>query len=394
MNPRALTPLACVLAGLVVGLFLGGHPGDLPGPIRDTFVDRSDTRLTEEVMNEIRDNYWKPTTNGDLQNASGHGILNHLKKKYKDRYSEFYDEEQFKEFNDVTNAEYAGVGLGVVGVPEGLRVSQVFPHSPAKAAGIKEGDLVTAVGEKSLAGVDSDVAVGLIKGEPGTPVTITVASKGKKPRDITLERAVINLPVVDGRIITAGGQKIGYVRMVQFTPDVHTLVRRQMEKLREKGAKGLILDLRNNGGGILEEAVATSSLFLDDGTPVVTTESRTEGDLVYRASDSALPDQPTVVLTNKNTASASEILAAALAENDAATTVGQTTFGKGVFQRIFELDGGAGMKLTIGQYLTSDGTSIDHKGVVPDVKVPDKPNAKKDLVLRKGRQVLAGELGK
>jgi carboxyl-terminal processing protease len=390
VNPRWLT-LVLAVGGLVIGLYLGGHPDKLPGSIRDVFVD-DQIDLTSEVLDRVHDDYWKATTSTENANGSARGIIDNLKKTYKDKFSDFYDKKQFGEFNDATSGAYAGVGLGVAGVPQGLRVSQVFKGSPAKEAGIEEGDLITAVNGESLAGIDSTVATGRIKGEPGTAVTITVQSKGEKPRDIRLERATINLPVVDGRILEAGGHKIAYVRMAQFTPDVHLLIRRQMEKLRGEGAEGMVLDLRNNGGGLLDEAVSTSSLFLDEGTTVVSTESRTQGDAVYKADDSELPPQPTVILTNKNTASASEILAAALAENDAATTVGQTTYGKGVFQQVFPLDGGAGLKLTIGEYLTSNGTSIDHKGVVPDVKVPDKPQAKQDLVLKKGRQVLAGEL--
>jgi carboxyl-terminal processing protease len=388
--------IAALLAvgGLALGLFLGGHPGDLPRPVRDVFVDEQNTDLTAQVLDKVNDDYWKSTDNGDNENASARGIVQNLKKKYKDKFSDFYDAKQFQAFNDESNGAYAGVGLGITPVPQGLQVSQVFKKSPADGAGIKVGDIVTAVGGQSIAGEDSTVATGKIKGQPGTSVTITVKSKGRKPRDLTLKRAIVSLPIVAGKIIKAGGQKIAYVRMAQFTPDVHEAIAHQMVKLRAKGAKGMILDLRDNGGGLLQEAVATSSLFLKKGTTVVSTQSRTQGDSTYKADGSQLPAEPTVILTNANTASASEILTAALAENHAATTVGQTTYGKGVFQQVFELSGGAGMKLTIGEYLTSNGTSIDHKGVVPEVPVPaPRPKTKGDPVLKRGQAVIAQELG-
>lgn len=390
MNVRWIAAL-CVAAGLLVGLYLGGHPDHLPGPLRDAFVDDK-ASLTSEVLNQVDDNYWKSVDNGALEEASAQGIVNRLRKGYDDRFSHYFNPKQFEEFQQATEGAFSGVGLGVSGVPQGLRVSEAFPGSPARAAGIKRGDLVVAVNGRSLAGVDSTVATGLIKGEPGTSVTLTVKSKGSKPRQVELKRARIDVPVVDGRLIKAAGRPVGYVRMAAFTPGVHGVLRKQIEKLRDQGAQGLILDLRNNGGGLLKEAVLSSSVFLDDGV-VVSTDSRTQGTHVYKAVGDALAEQPTVVLTNKDTASAAEILTAALAENDLATTVGTTTFGKGVFQQVIPLDAGGGLDLTIGEYLTSDGTSIAGKGIVPEVDVADDAKQSGDEVLKRARAVLGQELG-
>jgi carboxyl-terminal processing protease len=393
LNARLLAVLLAV-AGLVVGLYLGGHPDKLPDSVRDVFVDDK-IDLTAEVIDLVDEKYWKEVDNGELEEGSARGIVENLRKRYDDRFSHYFNAQQFSDFNDATEGAYAGVGLGVAEVPEGLRVSTVFPKSPAKEAGLKEGDLITAVDGESLAGVESTVATGKIKGEPGTPVTITVVSgEGKgEPREVPLTRARISLPVVRGRLLKAGGTQVAYVQMAQFSPDVSSILRRQIEKFRGKGAEGLILDLRGNPGGLLQEAVLTSSIFLEDGV-VVSTESRTQGDVVYHAQGDALDEQPTVVLTSKDTASAAEILAAALAQNDLATTVGQTTYGKGVFQQVVPLDAGGGLDLTVGEYLTSDGTSIAKKGVVPEVKVPDDPDATGDPVLERGRAVLAGLLGR
>jgi carboxyl-terminal processing protease len=390
VNVRWIAAL-CVAAGLLVGLYLGGHPDDLPGPVRDIFVSEK-AGLTAEVLDTVDDNYWKSVDNGPLEEASARGIINRLRKSYDDRFSHYFNAKQFEEFKQATEGAFSGVGLGVSEVPQGLRVSETFPGSPAKAAGIKRGDLVIAVNGRPLAGVDSAVATGLIKGDAGTSVTITVKSKGAKPRDIELKRARIDVPVVDGHMVKAAGRPVGYVRMASFTPGVHGALRKEIEKLRGQGAQGLILDLRNNGGGLLQEAVLTSSIFLDEGV-VVSTDSRTQGTHVYKAVGDALPRQPTVVLTNKDTASAAEILTAALAENGLATTVGTTTYGKGVFQQVIPLDEGGGLDLTIGEYLTSNGTSIAGKGIVPEVKVADDPKQTGDEVQKRARAVLGQELG-
>jgi carboxyl-terminal processing protease len=386
------TATLLALGGLLAGLYLGGHPDSLPGFVRDAFVDEKPS-LTDEVLGDVHDKYWRKTDEGALQEHSAAGIVGKLRKQYEDRFSHYFTPKQFSEFKQATEGAFSGVGLGVVGVPQGLRVSEAFDGSPAKRAGIKRGDLITAVNGRSLAGVDATLATGLIKGEPGTRVTLAVKSKGAEPLQVKLTRARIEVPVVKGRLLRGGGKPTAYVRLAAFTPGVHGELRKEIERLRDQGAEGLVLDLRNNGGGLLEEAVLTSSIFLEDGV-VVTTDARSEGKHVYGAVGDALPKQPTVVLINRDTASAAEILAAALAENDLATTVGSRSFGKGVFQQVIPLDAGGGLDLTVGEYLTSDGTSIAGKGIQPAVKTADEPSRPGDEVLERGRAVLAKELGR
>jgi carboxyl-terminal processing protease len=390
MSKRAIALLVGVVA-LLVGMWLGGHPDTLPGGLRDVFVDQK-AEVSDQVLGEIEDNYWKEVDSDDLQNASARGMVDQVRKQFKDRFSHYFDPKQFKEFQQVTEGRFSGVGMSVTGVKRGLRVSEVFPRSPAQKAGIKRDDVITAVDGESIAGKDATLATGLIKGEPGTEVTLTVLPGGKPPpRKVTIERANIDVPVVDGRMIKAGGTPVAYVRMAAFTPGVHDALRKEIERLRNKGAKGLILDLRNNGGGLLEEAVLSGSVFVEDGT-IVTTDSRTQGRTVYDAVGDAIAPQPSVVLVNRDTASAAEILTAALGENDLATVVGTRTYGKGVFQQVIDLDSGGGLDLTVGEYLTSDGTSIAGKGVQPQVKAPDNPDSPSDEALRKARAVLAPDV--
>jgi carboxyl-terminal processing protease len=377
---------------LLAGLLLGGHPGALPKPIRSV-VAEPQAETTAQALDEIEGNYWREVNGDQLQDQSIHGMVDFLRKRYKDRFSHYFDPKQFAQFQQVTNGQFSGVGLGVLGVKQGLRVTMVFDGSPAQEAGVKEGDVITEVNGKSIAGIDATLATGMIKGPPGTEVTLTVKSgPNGKPRELTLKRENIDVPVVDGKLIGAGAKKVAYVQMLSFTPGVHAALRKQIEDLYAKGAEGLILDLRGNGGGLLDEAVLSGSIFVEDGV-IVSTKGRTQQDQVYKAVGQAIEQKPTVVLINHDTASAAEILTAAMQENDVATVVGGTSFGKGVFQQVIPLDDGGGLDLTVGEYLTSDGTSLAGKGIQPDVKAKDEPGDG-DEVLDRGRQALAAQLGK
>ena len=190
----------------------------------------------------------------------------------------------------------------------------------------------------------------------------------------------------------AEGEKIAYVRFATFSEGAHGELRDEVERLYRQGAEGLVLDLRDNGGGLLNEAVLCTSIFLDHGN-VVSTRSRTQGDQDYPATGDAIEPRPTAVLTNRNTASAAEILTAALQQNDLADVVGTRTYGKGTFQEIMGLDSGGALDLTVGEYLTSDGTSILGEGVKPDVRVADDPGTETDdEALDRALQVVGEQL--
>ncbi|MGZ5309462.1 MAG: S41 family peptidase [Solirubrobacterales bacterium] len=391
MSNGVRTALIAV-AALLVGMLLGGHPDSLPGPIRDV-VAEPQASTSAEALDQIEEHYFRGVNGDRLQDESVRGMVAFLRKRYKDRFSHYFDPGQFKQFEEVTQGEFSGVGLGVHEAKEGLRVSMVFDDSPAKRAGIKPGDVVTAVNDRPLAGVDATLATGLIKGPAGTEVRLSVqAGSGGKPRQVTLKRERLDVPVVDGKLVEAGGAQVAYVQLLSFTPGVHAELRTQIDELYAKGAEGLILDLRGNGGGLLEEAVLTGSLFVEDGV-IVSTDGRTQPKHAYNAIGDALKPRPTVVLIDHDTASAAEILTAALQENGLATVVGTTSFGKGDFQQVIPLDDGGGLDLTVGEYLTSDGTSLAGKGIEPQVQVKDQPGDG-DEVLDRGRQVLGAELGK
>lgn len=378
-------------AALLVGLFLGGHPDSLPKPVREIVAEpRAST--SSEALQQIEDRYFRAVDGDTLQDESVRGMVAYLRKRYRDRFSHYFDPKQFAQFQQATEGEFSGVGLGVNEAKRGLRVSTVFKDSPASRAGIRRGDIVTEVNGKSIAGLDATLATGMIKGPAGTKVRITVLpGAGPPAKELELERENIDVPVVAGRLVKVGGNPAAYVRMVSFTPGVHAKLRKQIEDLYAKGAKGLILDLRGNGGGLLEEAILSASIFVEDGV-IVSTDGRSQPKHVYHAAGDAIAPRPTTVLIDHDTASAAEILASAMEEHDLATLVGSTSFGKGVFQQVLPLTDGGGLDLTVGEYLTADGTSLAGKGITPAVRAADR-RGDGDEALRRAEQVLAPQLG-
>jgi carboxyl-terminal processing protease len=390
-------PRAALAAGVVVvlgaGMWLGGHPDRLPETLRDAFVDDR-LVLNAEAVDTIEDNYFQPVDSERLEHASIDGMVEELRRRYKDRFSHYFDPSERARFEEVTEGRFSGVGLSVSEVERGLRVARVFPGSPAERAPIRVGDVIVSVNGDSIAGEDADVATARIKGPAGTEVRLGVLRPGTgRTRQVRLERARVEVPVVDSRLRRAGGTRVGHVQLTSFTPGAHGELRAALERVEGRGARGIVLDLRGNGGGLLKEAVLTSSLFLEEGERVVSTDARSEGGRVYDAVGDPLPSLPTVVLINRDTASAAEILTAALQEHGVATVVGTRSFGKGVFQQVIELSNGGALDLTVGEYFTPDGTSLAGRGIRPDVRAVDRPGTRADEGLRRALRVLGGELG-
>jgi carboxyl-terminal processing protease len=219
-----------------------------------------------------------------------------------------------------------------------------------------------------------------------------VSRSGGRTRNLQLERASVKLPVTQGEIRRAGTSKVAYVRYESFRSGAHGELQTTLERLYRRGAEGLVLDLRDNGGGLLDEAVLSASLFLSKGELVVSTDSRTMGQREYTAIGEPLPRHPIVVLINRDTASAAEILASALGDHDLATIVGTRSFGKGTFQELVELAAGGALDLTVGEYFTADGVSLAGKGIKPEVRAVDDPETPRDEGLQRALAVLAEEL--
>jgi carboxyl-terminal processing protease len=381
---------ALVAVAFVAGAILGGRVEGVRDLIDDV-LGGSSQDVSAEALEVIEDNYFEQVDPEQLESDSVRAIVNELRKTYKDRFSHYFGPHAFDRFKEVTEGSFSGVGMSVTEVKRGLRVATVFDGSPAKQAGIEEGELITKVDGRSIAGEDADIATAKIKGRPGTEVTLTVAAPGGDRRQVTLTRRQLRVPAVEGSLKEVDGAKIAYVRLLGFSSGAHAELKREIERLDERGAEGLVLDLRGNGGGLLTEAVLTSSLFVEDGV-IVTTNGRTQGDQTFEAVGDALPERSTVVLINHDTASASEILTAALQQAGLAEVVGQRSFGKGTFQEVIPLENGGALDLTIGEYLTRDGTSINGTGIKPDLKARDLPATKPDEGLQAAFEALRANI--
>jgi carboxyl-terminal processing protease len=394
MPRRTLQRLAVLLAVLVpvlfvAGVWLGGHPSSLPVPLRDLLVD-DQTATLDEGLSIIQDDYYRKVDRDRLVDDSLAGTVARLH----DRFSSYLSPGDYRRFQDSTRGEFSGVGMEVTEVRAGLRVSRVFPGSPAQKAGIRRGDEIVAVNGKSIAGATSQRTTSLIRGRPGTSVTLTWT---RDRRRITrrVKRAKVDAPSVTSSLRTVKGVKLGVVALAGFTSGAHGEVRSAVDRLRDRGAKGIVLDLRGNGGGLLDEAVLVASVFIPDGT-IVSTDGRNRERHVYRASGGAIPRSvPVDVLVDDGTASASEIVAGAIQDRKRGEIVGTRTFGKGVFQEVRELRNGGALDITVGEYFTPSGRNLGGggtrrgAGIQPDVRSQDNPRTAADEALQAALRELA-----
>jgi carboxyl-terminal processing protease len=390
---RSPSRLGTLAVGLLVGAAVAVALLAFVGPLQDLLPESGEQSRAAEAQQVIEDSYFRPTDSEDLQNASIEGMVKRISKENDDKFSHYFDPATFKQFEASTSGKFSGIGVTVTETKRGLRVAQVFDGAPAEDADIDVGDVIVGVNGKPLKGVSADAAAAQIKGPPGTSVELAVVDgQTGKRSDVEVERANVKVPAVTGKMEKVDGHEVAYVALAGFTRGAHGELRDEIEKLDDKGAEGLVFDLRGNGGGLVDEAVLVQSIFQEDG-PVVTIEGRARDKKTFDVTGDPLPDiGPIAVLVDGNTASASEIVSAALKENDLATIVGTRTYGKGVFQEVIPLDAGGALDITVGEYLTSDGTSILGKGVTPDIRVEDKDVSDGDAVLDAGLERVGSEL--
>ena len=361
----------------VVGLRAGADPIALPGPLA-TLAGQDGNSAFNEASRLIRDNYYRPISDAQVQNRSIAGVVSSLN----DRFSAYLDPNQYKIFKRGQNPHFSGIGLDVVFSPKGLLATRVFPGSPAKQAGIQVGDTIVSVNGKSLAGKNVSASVALVTGPPGSPVTVGVRQRNGATRVITVKRATINVPSVVAKLVKApNGRKIGVVALSGFVQGAGAQVASATRTMLKRGATGIVLDLRDNGGGLLDEGVAVASVFIPSGR-IVTTRGRHRPTQAYDATGGAISTSvPVVVLVNRNTASASEIVAGAVQDRHRGTVVGTRTFGKGVFQEITNLSNGGALDITVGEFFTPSGRNLGGggvrtgAGVAPNLNVPQSRGA-------------------
>ena len=387
--------IVSVLVLLAVGLWFGGHPSWLPSPLRSAFTSESSTeKLQNQVYGLLTRDYYRKLNRTALVNTGLAGAVASLD----DPYSHYYDPSDYHTFqNTTTNPHDQGIGVSVQEEPRGVLVVEVYAGTPAAKAGLVTGDVIMRAGNTSLANRSVQFASALIKGRPGTSVALVVRH-GAQTRTVHVTRANVAVPVTASKLITEHGTRIGYVDLTMFSQGAGSAVRSQVAKVRRQGAQAIILDLRDNGGGLLQEAVNTASVFIPDGT-IVSTDGRSQPREVYMAKQGwAIPTSiPVVVLVNQNTASAAEIVTGALKDRGRATVVGTHTYGKGVFQEIQPLRNGGALDFTVGEYFTPNGDNLGAggvkrgRGIQPDVYAQTAIHAKTDTALTVAEKTVAAK---
>ena len=390
-----LQPLGFVLLGACLGVLISLNVSAIAQREPLGQLPFEELRAFTEVFARIKSEYVEPVEDKKLITQAISGMLAGL-----DPHSSFLDREAFREMQVGTRGEFGGLGIEV-GMEDGLvKVVSPIDDSPASRAGIKPGDLIVKLGEVFVKGMTLNDAVKQMRGKPDTPITLTIARKGEdKPLVFTLKRAVIKIQSVKSKLLEPG---YAYFRVTQFMgPTGATLANaiQTVFKQNQGPMKGLVLDLRNDPGGLLTGAVAVSAAFLPKNALVVYTDGRTEdakmrltarpenylrtGAQDYLATlPPAIKDVPMVVLVNGGSASASEIVAGALQDHQRAVIMGTQTFGKASVQTILPLGDGTAIKLTTARYYTPNGRSIQAKGIVPDIALDDGSRSDTNLKVR------------
>ncbi|MEZ5668056.1 MAG: S41 family peptidase [Alphaproteobacteria bacterium] len=317
-----------------------------------------------EAFEQVRANYVEEVSDEELIEAAINGMLASL-----DPHSNFLNLNNFSEMQVDTRGEFGGLGIEVTMENGFVRVVSPIDDTPAAEAGIQAGDYITQIDGKPVQGMNLNDAVDLMRGPVDTEITLTIAREDVEPFDVVLKRAVITIESVRSRV----ERNVGYIRITRFTEQTQPGLERALESIREEAGEnleGLVLDLRNNPGGLLEQAISVSDTFLEQGE-IVSTRGRHESDTTrFNARPGDLAEGlPLVVLINGGSASASEIVAGALQDHRRAIILGTRSFGKGSVQTIIELPGNVAMKLTTARYYTPSGRSIQAVGIVPDIEV-------------------------
>ena len=378
--------IALVGAGICAGV-LSTIGIDAYAEKQSSSLPLMEIRQFTSAFNAIKDYYVDDVSDAKLLQSAVEGMVSGL-----DPHSNFLDVKGFKDMNESTMGSFGGLGLEVTKDPAGVRVISPIDDTPAARAGMRAGDIITRIDGKSVSDVSLSAAVKMMRGEPNTKIELVVARKGaNKPLTFSLVRAIIKTQSVKMKEL---GDGLGYIRISQFQERTAEDLANYLNKLQKNDhLKGLVLDLRNDPGGLLQAAIGVSAAFLPSGAEVVSTKGRTpQSDYVFKAVESdyrsgnavkalsGLTEKaksvPMVVLINSSSASASEIVAGALQDHKRATIMGDRSFGKGSVQTILPLSFGektVGVKLTTARYYTPSGRSIQAKGITPDVYVDDTP---------------------
>jgi carboxyl-terminal processing protease len=318
-----------------------------------------------QVYEVIKDYFYQPEKLDDQKAL--YGALKGLVEQLDDPYSEFFDPVDLKNFESSLRGEFTGVGIEISIKDHVLTVIAPLSGTPAEVAGVRAGDKILQIDGESTEGITLTEASIKIRGEIGTTVVLTVVHKDGVEEEIPIVRDTIKIISVVNKVINDG--KIGYIQISRFDDEVTLEVDKALASFDFDKIDGIILDMRNNAGGLLSEAISVSSRFVDKEEVIVSTESRMSGNQNYYSYGNTIPDLPLAVLINEGTASAAEITAGAIQDHGMGILVGEQSFGKGVIQQLFNYQDGSALKLTIGEYRTPNGNAVQGVGLTPDIEL-------------------------
>lgn len=352
---------------------------------------RSSAQLLEQVLTFVAVRYVDTLDASALYEKAARGLV----KELQDPYTELFSPKQLEEFSRTTNGRYAGLGMEIFPVAGYVTIQKVFPNTPAESRGVREGDRIVSIDTFNARGWSSAQAQNKLLGPVGTPVTVTFSRPGvAQPIKLDFKRAEIHIPAV--RYSMMLDDRTGYIPLERFSEQTTSDIVASVQSLRKQGAKGIVIDLRGNPGGILEEAFSMSNLFLPKGKELLSVRGRGDYQKFVSENEPLAGDIPLVVLVDGGSASASEIVAGALQDYDRALVLGTTSFGKGLVQSVYNLDGGYALKITTGKWFTPSGRSIqkERKMTADGQFVEVIPDSLETDSVRKARPVFKSASGR
>jgi carboxyl-terminal processing protease len=380
MSRRRTALTALVILPVLAGGFLAQDRASADG-----------ARLLDQVFSLVSQRFVDTVGSAALYEKAARGLV----KELNDPYSELFSPKELASFSQQTNGKYAGIGMQIQDLQGAITVSTVFPHTPAEAGGVREGDRIVQVDSLSTRGWTTQKVSDYLIGQPNTKVTVKFNRPGvTEPITMNFTRQVIHIPAVPYAIVL--DNKIGYLPVQRFNETASEEVAAAVGRLQKEGVKGVILDMRGNPGGILDQSIAMSNLFLNNGEEIVSVRGRAGDPQTYGTTGNAtFPTLPVSVLTDEGTASASEIVAGALQDHDRALVIGSTSFGKGLVQTLFPLDGGYALKITTAKWYTPSGRSIQRERKFENGHfVEEKPDTAETEAKKRARPAYKSDAGR
>jgi carboxyl-terminal processing protease len=381
LSLAALVVAVFLIGGVCGGMLIGALPVFQGGAGPDTGVQSPDTEIVSDesvakvkrLAQYLEDNFYKPVTGGAVET----GLLRGLFMSPGDPYTVYYTRDEFKKTMEITHGEMSGIGVTMTRNDDGfIEIISVIAGSPASEAGLMKGDLLLAVDGKSYTGDQLTEAVEAARGEPGADVVIGISRDGIA-KDYTIKRSVFVAPTIEHEIMnSAGGNAVGYISVASFNDNTSSDFETALKEINESNVKGIVIDVRNNAGGLVDKAVEMDDMLLDKG--LICYAEDAGGDRIeYVTEDGRTTELPYAVLIDDTSVSAAEIFALGIKAEGGGKLVGETTFGKGLIQKLEKFEDGDGVRITIMQYVTPGGDPVNGVGIAPDIPVVQPDDAER-----------------